>query len=93
MMRLALTRQFVRQYGTLSKVDQQCCNDSLENLGTSFGDPRRHAGLGLRALRRGVYECRVNLKVRIGFTRHGDMLLVHTVGNHDTIRTWLRNNL
>lgn len=92
-MRLALTRAFLRQYSALPEAGQQSCDKALDALSSAFGDPHRHAGLGLRALRRGVYECRANLDVRIGFTRHADTLLIHTVGNHDTIRSWLRNNM
>lgn len=93
MIRLVLAPQFVRQYAGLSKADQQLCDVSAEALPAVFGFPHRHAGLGVRALRRGVYECRASQGVRIGFTRHGDTLLLHTVGNHETIRTWLRNSL
>ncbi len=93
MMKLVLARQFVRQYAALAKADQQRCDAAVETLPSVFGDPHRHGGIGLRALRRGVYECRASQSIRIGFTRHGDILLLHTVGNHDTIRAWLRNNL
>ena len=93
MMRLALARQFVREYGALAKADQAYCDAAVEALPSAFGDPHHHGGLGVRALRRGVYECRARQSIRIGFTRHGDTLLLHTVGNHDTIRAWLRNSL
>jgi hypothetical protein len=92
-MRLALARQFVKQYGALSRVDQRLCDAAVEGLPAAFGHPHRRTGLGVRTLRRGVYECRASQSVRIGFTRHGDRLLLHTVGNHDTIRAWLRNSL
>ena len=92
-MTVALTPQFMRQYRSLAAPEQQLCDSAVEDLPTAFGHPHRHAGLGLRALRRGVYECRVSQSVRIGFTRHGDTLLLQTVGNHDAIRTWLRNNI
>jgi hypothetical protein len=90
-MKAALTPRFVRQYGDLSKTDQQFCTAAIDALPGAFGHPHRHAGLGVRALRRGVYECRASQAVRIGFTRHGDTLLLHTVGNHDAIQAWLRN--
>ena len=93
MIGLALTPGFMRQYRALAKADQQLCDAAVEALPAAFGHPHRHAGLGLRALRRGVYECRASQAVRIGFTRHGETLLLHTVGNHDAIRTWLRNSL
>jgi len=92
-MTVALTPQFTRQYRSLAAPEQLLCDSAVENLPTTFGHPHLHAGLGLRALRRGVYECRVSQSVRIGFTRHGDTLLLQTIGNHDAIRTWLRNNI
>ena len=90
-MKVALAPRFMRQYGVLTKTDQQFCDTAVEALPDAFGHPHRHAGLGARALRRGIYECRAGQAVRIGFTRHGDTLLLHIVGNHDTIRNWLRN--
>jgi len=90
---LAFSPAFIRQYRALAETDQQFCNAALEALPTAFGNPHRHAGLGLRALRRGVYECRASQGLRIGFTRHADKLLLQVVGNHDAIRTWLRNSL
>ena len=92
-MRIALARQFVKQYAALSIEDQRLCDAAIEALPVAFGHPHQHGGLDARALRRGVYECRASQSIRIGFTRHGDILLLHTVGNHDTIRAWLRNNL
>ena len=93
MMRVALAPHFVRACGGLSKKDQQLCDTAVEALSSAFGHPHRHSGLGLRALRRGVYECRVGLALRIGFTRHGETLLLHTIGNHDAIRAWLKQNV
>src|SRR5260370_24358353 len=92
MMRLSFAPRFVREYETLAPNDRQLCDVALEALPAAFGHPHRHVGLGARALRRGVFECRASLSVRIGFTRHGDTLLLHTVGSHDSIRSSLRNN-
>jgi mRNA-degrading endonuclease RelE of RelBE toxin-antitoxin system len=91
-MKIALAPQFVRQYRQLSETDQQFCAAAVDALPGAFGFPHRHSGLSIRALRRGVYECRASQAVRIGFTHHGDTLLLHMVGNHDAMRTWLRKN-
>ena len=90
-MKLALVPRFIRQYGALSEPERKRCDAMLEQLPAAFGQPHRHAGLGIRSLRRGLYECRVSQAVRVGFTRHNDILLLHTVGNHEVIRAWLRN--
>lgn len=93
MIMCALARQFVKQYEALSTIAQRLCDAALQALPAAFGRPHRHARLNVRALRRGVYERRASQSVRIGFTRHGDTLLLHTIRNHDTIRAWLRNSL
>ncbi len=90
MIKLALAPQFIREYALLAAADRKLCEEAVEALPGSFGFPHRHAGLGLRALRRGVYECRVSQALRIGFTKHEDTLLLQTVGNHETLRRWLR---
>jgi mRNA-degrading endonuclease RelE of RelBE toxin-antitoxin system len=90
-MKVVIAPLFVRQYRGLSKADQRLCDGAVAALPKAFGYPHQHTGLGLRALRRGVYECRAGQAVRIGFTRHADTLLFQTVGNHDVIRTWLRH--
>jgi hypothetical protein len=92
-MKLALTRQFVKEYGQLSTEERRLCDAALESLPAAFGRPHSHTGLDVRALRRGTYECRASLSVRIGFTRHEDTLLLQIVGNHDAMRAWLRNSL
>jgi mRNA-degrading endonuclease RelE of RelBE toxin-antitoxin system len=93
MMRIFLAPRFIRQYRRLSKADQEACDAVVEKLPEAFGNAHRHSGLGVRALRRGVYECRVGLALRIGFTQHRDVLLLQTIGNHDTLRAWLRSGL
>ena len=92
-MRIVLAPRFSRQYALLTAADRQLCDAAVEALPDAFGHLHRRTGLGVRALRRGVNECRASRAVRIGFTRHGDILLLHVVGSHDAVRTWLRGNL
>jgi hypothetical protein len=93
MMKLAVAPQFSRHYRGLSAAERRLCDEAIDALPEGFGQPHRHSGLGLRALRRGVCECRASQAMRIGFTRHGDTLLLRGVGNHDTIRAWPRSVL
>ena len=48
-------------------------------------------GLGLRQLRRGIYEARIGLHVRVLFERDGDLLVIKTLGDHSAIRQYLRD--
>jgi hypothetical protein len=92
-MKVALAPSFVRHYRSLAPSEQATCDECIDALPGSFGHPHRHAGLGIRSLRRNVYEFRVGRSLRVGFVRHGETLLLQTVGNHDTIRAWLKNSL
>lgn len=56
-----------------------------------FGQPHRHAGLGLRALHAGYYECRCGLDLRLVFKREGPDLVFVFAGNHDQVRAFLKN--
>lgn len=65
----------------------------LRRLPAAFGRPHAHAGLGLRPLRRGLYEARIGLHLRVLFERDGDLLVIKTVGNHEAIRRYLRDRI
>jgi len=63
----------------------------LRRLPAAFGRPHAHAGLGLRQLRRGIYEARIGLHVRVLFERDGDLPIIKTLGDHAAIRRYLRD--
>jgi len=63
----------------------------LRQLPAAFGHPHTHAGLGLRQLRRGIYEARIGLQIRVLFERDGDLLVIKTLGDHAAIRRYLRD--
>ena len=63
----------------------------LRLLPAAFGRPHAHAGLGLRQLRRGIYEARIGLRIRVLFERDGDLLVIKTLGDHAAIRRYLRD--
>ena len=62
----------------------------LSDVAERFGEPHRHAGLGLRKLGRRSFEARVHLDWRIVFILEPDRLTAYDLMNHDQIRTWLR---
>jgi hypothetical protein len=63
----------------------------LRRLPEAFGRPHAHAGLGLRQWRRGIYEARIGLRIRVIFERDGDLPVIKTLGDHATIRRYLRD--
>lgn len=66
----------------------------LAELQGSFGRPHLHSGLGLRRLRGDAFEFRASRARRIiFFFLKPNRLRLLMVGNHDDVRTWIRENL
>lgn len=82
---------FERAFRKLSSQAQAEIKTRALLLPEAFGKPHIHAGLGVRKV--GPYfEFRAGLKWRVLFViRQGDVVLV-TVGNHDNIVRFVREN-
>ncbi len=64
----------------------------ITEVQTAFGDPPRHAGLGIRKISRRHYEIRAHLDVRLVFTaEEPEGLVFDFVGDHDSVRRFLRS--
>ena len=63
---------------------------ALAEIPAAFGWPHLHGGLGIRQLRRGVFEARVGLSLRAVFVRLGDTLRVQLIGDHGKVQRFLR---
>ena len=64
----------------------------LLELADVFGQPHRHAGLGIRKMRGDLFECRVGLARRVLFRASSDALLIRFIGSHDQVQKYLRGN-
>ena len=82
---------FDRAFKKLTSQDQAQVREAATQLPAAFGKPHVHAGLGLRGL--GPFlEFRAGLKLRVLFrVNRGDAVLV-TVGDHDDIRRYVKEN-
>jgi len=74
----------------LAPEPQAAVLTALLHLPLAFGRPHAHAGLGLRQLRRGIFEARLGLQIRVLFERDCDLLVIKTLGDHGEIRRYLR---
>lgn len=82
---------FERAFRRLNSAQQTAVEALLQKLPDAFGRPHRHVGFGLRPFGR-YFECRAGLGLRMLFlVARGDFFLV-TVGNHDAIRAYIKNN-
>jgi mRNA-degrading endonuclease YafQ of YafQ-DinJ toxin-antitoxin module len=87
-----LTRpSYLRAFKRLSLARQNAVNAAMGRLPEVFGRPHMHAGIGIRPFG-GFYECRIGRDLRVLFIfDRGDFVLV-TVGNHDAVARFIRDN-
>jgi len=91
MVRLDLHPKLRRRAQKLSASEVAAIESALEQLRQGFGQPHLHGGLGIRQLRRNLYECRAGLRLRILFWAKRGVLTAFDVMTHDEIQTFLRN--
>ena len=90
-MRIDLHPRFQKRAAKLSAADRQHISASLAALRDGFGLPHLHSGLGIRRLRRDLFECRAGLYWRIIFLAEKGILTAYDVMTHDQVRVWLRS--
>ncbi len=82
---------FDRAFQRLTAPQQAEVRSAVEQIPQAFGHPHRHAGLGLRPF--GPYfECRVGRALRVLFLAEQADFILATVGNHNQVRAYLKNN-
>ena len=75
----------------LSAADRDQISESLRVLADGFGRPHLHTGLGIRRLRKDLFECRTGLHWRIVFFAEKGLLTAYDLMTHDEIKAWLRS--
>ena len=63
---------------------------TMQAAASIYGQPHRHAGIGLRVIG-DFMECRDSLGLRLIFQRAGGTLEFHLYGTHDEVRAFLKN--
>jgi hypothetical protein len=66
--------------------------ETLGSVLEAWGEPHRHAGIGVRKLGSGIFECRCGLRLRLLFIPGAKAreLNFFAIGNHDEIQRILR---
>ena len=75
----------------LSAAEREQISESLCALAEGFGRPHLHSGLGIRRLRKDLFECRAGLRWRIVFFAEKGLLTAYDVMTHDELQAWLRS--
>ena len=90
-LKIEIDPELLQQFRSLDKDQRRAIGELIEKVRAGFGQPHLHGGTGLRALRSGVYECRLNLRQRLVFTLESGSLYFHFMGNHDEVRHFLKS--
>lgn len=85
------TPQFRRKVRQLSGDQRRQLALAADELRVTFGNPHKHGGLGIRRLAGNLYEFRIGRDLRVVFELQGSTAELCLVGNHDQIRTYLKN--
>ena len=80
-------RKILRSY---SKEIREAAGHAITEVQSAFGDPHRHAGLGIRKLSRQHFEVRVHLDIRLVFTEEAGGLAFDFAGTHDEVQRFLK---
>ena len=81
---------FQRTYQALDAERKLRVAKALRQLEMLYAESQRPFGLGLKALKPGIWEIRAGVDERILFRRRGDVVELLIVGNHNDIRRLLK---
>lgn len=90
MIRVLLSERIKKTADKLPPAVREKAAKAIASVGSAFGDPHQHRGLGLRKLARRSYEIRVHLQWRVVFIHDGKALVAYDVMNHDEVSLWLK---
>jgi len=85
-----LGSRFVRAARKLSPDSKAKAEAVLGAVAEHFGNPHLHAGLGLRKLEKRLWECRIDLQLRIVLIQDQARLRAYDIMTHDELRAWLK---
>jgi mRNA-degrading endonuclease RelE of RelBE toxin-antitoxin system len=80
-------RAVVREFPKPVRIE---VGGAIDRLQSSFGDPQRHAGLGIRKMVKNYFEIRVGLDLRLVFRVERNEIIFAFAGTHDQVRKFLR---
>lgn len=89
-MRYQSSPRFDRSVKRLDPARRRAVRDTIERLVAAFETGQVAAGLGLKQLRPGLWECRAGVSDRVLFFRHRDAVEFLLAGNHEEIARALR---
>lgn len=89
---LVIKASFQRAYDRRTPPEQALVKKTLQLLDAYLHTGHAPAGLGLKKLGPGVYECRVGLALRCLYVDEGSVLALVLLGSHDEVRRFLKRS-
>ena len=90
-MKYSFKSSFTHLFTKLDRLKQIQVVEALEALKTVFESGVKPEGLGLKRLRKNIWEIRSSLKDRVLFAYEKDEITFILVGNHNDIVRYLKN--
>src|SRR5260221_1420803 len=92
-LRIRFSDPLLKHLRTLDRESRQVLGQAINDARDAWGQPRLHAGTGIRKLSPFYFECRSGLGLRLLFEDFGaDGLYFVFMGNHDDVRRFLKSN-
>ncbi len=88
---IEVSARFKSEARSLSAGQFDQLDEALTLLAATFGQPHRHAGLGIRRLHKNYFEFRLDRDTRVVFQLESSTATLRMVGNHDDVRKYLKN--
>ena len=82
---------YERALGRLTEQQQERVQAAIYLLEGAFGDPHSHSGIGIRRFGK-FLEARAGLDLRVLFVSRGADIILATVGSHNDLRAFVKNN-
>lgn len=91
MKHLAVSTHFQKQLKKLPSQEQRKIIDTLKGFLSALVQGEIPAGYGFKKINGDKYEIRVDIRIRIVMKAEGDTLVCHMIGDHETVRRYLRD--
>jgi mRNA-degrading endonuclease YafQ of YafQ-DinJ toxin-antitoxin module len=90
-LQIDLAEGFRRDVRKLPKLRRRKVARALDAVRDGFGKPHLHLGLGIRRLGQNYFECRTGIDLRLVLRAEKGRLTFLAAGDHDVIRSFLKN--
>lgn len=87
---IRIDKQLLAEIKRQDKASRHRIGAAIAGAQKAFGAPHQHSGTDIRKLKGSWYEARVGLGIRLVFQDRRDCLSFECLGNHETVRKFLK---